>query len=435
MGKKAVHFGAGNIGRGFVAEFLHKSGYEVVFADVMESIIGALQRQSSYKVVEVGADGEHEYTISNYRAINSKENEAQVVEEIASADLVTCAVGPNILKFIAPVIAKGIEARTSGAPLAVIACENAIGATDTLAGFIKDEKNTPKDRLATIDQRATFANSAIDRIVPAQDNQSLDVKIEQFYDWVIEVTPFKGGQHPPIQGVKFVETLDPYIERKLFTVNTGHATAAYFGYVRGHHTVNEALDDPEIKQMVKRVLAETSRLIVAKHEFSEQEQGEYARKIIKRISNPHLEDLVERVGREPMRKLSRKERFINPASQLVERGERVDALLGAIEATLLFQNVEGDKESAELAKILKQFSAKDATARITGLETDHPLFGLVEKVVLKVQEGSSSRLTPPLHSSAEANFYQRTISNALESVHSKDRSKIMNYVPRFERVL
>ena len=29
MGLKAVHFGGGNIGRGFVAEKLHQSGFEV----------------------------------------------------------------------------------------------------------------------------------------------------------------------------------------------------------------------------------------------------------------------------------------------------------------------------------------------------------------------------------------------------------------------
>ena len=62
-GKKGVHFGGGNIGRGFVAEFLHNSGYEVVFVDVMDSIIESLQKTPSYAVTEIGADGERTFTI------------------------------------------------------------------------------------------------------------------------------------------------------------------------------------------------------------------------------------------------------------------------------------------------------------------------------------------------------------------------------------
>ncbi|KAI9794920.1 MAG: hypothetical protein M1835_006294 [Candelina submexicana] len=388
MAKKAVHFGAGNIGRGFVAEFLHKSGYEVVFADVMDSIINKLQETKSYTVTEIGVEGETTSTITNYRAINSKTNEADVIEEIKTAAIVTCAVGPNILKFIAPVIAKGIDGRKETNPLAVIACENAIGATDTLAGFIKDEKNTPKDRIESVGERARFANSAIDRIVPGQDpDAGLNVKIEKFYEWVVDKTPFADHpeKHPNIHGVKWVDDLVPYIERKLFTVNTGHAAAAYYGHNKKLRTIHDALNDKEIHDTVQKALQETSHLIVNKHGISVQDQKDYVEKIIKRISNPYLEDVVERVGRAPLRKLSRKERFIGPASELAARGDSVDALLVAIEMALRFQNVEGDEESVELAKILKENSASDATAKLTGLEKDHPLFGKVEQLVAKVQ--------------------------------------------------
>ncbi|KKA24490.1 Mannitol-1-phosphate 5-dehydrogenase [Rasamsonia emersonii CBS 393.64] len=384
MGKKAVHFGGGNIGRGFVAEFLHTSGFEVVFIDVMDNIIEALQNNPSYQVTEVSEEGETTKTINNYRAINSKKNEGDVINEISTADVVTCAVGPNVLKFIAPVIAKGIDARTASKPVAVIACENAIGATDTLHGFIKD--NTDPERVKSLYSRAQFANSAIDRIVPTQAPDSgLNVRIEKFYEWVVEKAPFGDVGHPDIPAIHWVDNLEPYIERKLFTVNTGHATAAYYGYTSGKKTIHDALSDEKIRQTIRDVLDETAALIVAKHGISKEEQQAYVDTIIKRISNPYLEDVVERVGRAPLRKLSRKERFVGPASQLAERGMEFEALLGPIEQALRFQNVPGDDESVELAKILKEKSAADATSQLTGLEKDHPLYPPVLKLVEKVQ--------------------------------------------------
>ncbi|KAK2753391.1 Mannitol-1-phosphate 5-dehydrogenase [Onygenales sp. PD_40] len=384
MGKKAIHFGGGNIGRGFVGEFLHESGYEVVFVDVMDSIIDALQKTPSYTVTEISKEGEQKKVIDNYRAINSKHNLDDVVKEIATADVVTCAVGPNILKFIAPPIANGIDARTESKPLAVIACENAIGATDTLHAFIKE--NTKESRLDSLPSRAQFANSAIDRIVPTQDpNSGLDVKIEKFYEWVVEQTPFGDVGHPDIKAIHWVDNLEPYIERKLFTVNTGHATAAYYGYAAGKKTIYESLSDPKIRGEVNAALDETSKLIVEKHGISASEQKDYVDKIVTRISNPYLEDIVQRVGRAPLRKLSRKERFIGPAAQLAERGGKVDALMGAFEQALRFQNVPDDDESFELFNILKGLSAAEATTKLTGLEKDHPLYEKVLEKVAKVQ--------------------------------------------------
>ena len=385
-GKKGVHFGGGNIGRGFVAEFLHNSGYEVVFVDVMDSIIESLQKTSKYTVTEIGADGEHSFTIDNYRAINSKHEMAKVIEEIASADVVTCAVGPNILKFIAEPIAKGIEARTAKEPLAVIACENMIGATDALRGFI-ESKLTVEEVKTNIKDKARFANSAIDRIVPIQDaDAGLNVKIEKFFEWCVESEPFKPASPPDIKGVHYVEELQPYIERKLFTVNTGHATAAYYGYNAGKKFIHDVLEDKELHDIVQNVLKETAHLITQKHDhISKEDQAEYVNKIVKRISNPVLKDNVERVGRAPLRKLSRKERFIGPAAHLAEMGEKYECLLGGIEMTLRFQDVEGDEESFELAKKLKELSAEEATKDITGLEESNPLFKDVVARVKKVQ--------------------------------------------------
>ncbi|HXP15206.1 MAG TPA: mannitol-1-phosphate 5-dehydrogenase, partial [Actinomycetes bacterium] len=54
MSGAAVHFGAGNIGRGFVGLLLHRAGYQVVFVDVVDELIDALNRTPSYRVKEVG---------------------------------------------------------------------------------------------------------------------------------------------------------------------------------------------------------------------------------------------------------------------------------------------------------------------------------------------------------------------------------------------
>lgn len=377
--KTAVHFGAGNIGRGFVAQFLHESGYEVVFADVNQELIGALQAQPSYQVLEVG-EGAQDHVVDGYRALNSATQEDEVIAAIAEADVVTTAVGARILQYVAPVIAKGLNARSAGRDrLTVIACENAIGGTDILAAEVR--KHSPA-------HNAVFANCAIDRIVPEQHG-GLDVTIESFFEWVVDRTPFLGadgtGATPELFGVTWVDDLEPFIERKLFTVNTAHAAAAYHGHDRGWVSIREALATPELQAEVRAVLGETKQLLMEKFGFTDEQQQAYIEKTLKRISNPDLPDTCERVGRGPLRKLSRHERFIGPAAELVERGHTAWDLLNAMGAALRF-DVPADAESVELQALLASgASAAEIAATITGLEVDHPLMpSLVEVVQLRL---------------------------------------------------
>ena len=374
---KAVHFGAGNIGRGFVGLLLHKAGYELVFADVADALIDQLAATPSYQVHEVGEGGQVR-TVDNYRALNSRSQERDVVAEIATADLVTTAVGPHILKFVAPVISAGIAARAADLPpLQVMACENAINATDLLRREILALEAVDPDRIAGA---AVFADTAVDRIVPNQDpGQGLDVTVETFFEWVIDRTPFRGAE-PAIPSATFVDDLAPYIERKLFTVNTGHAATAYFGYAAGLDKISDAMADAEVASRVRAVLQETKELLVAKHEFDAAAQEAYVEKILRRFSNPYLPDTVVRVGRAPLRKLSRHERFVGPAAELAERGVQPSALLQAMAAALAFDD-PGDAEAAELAQIIRDNSPGDAAAKITGLAADHPLFPAVRDLI------------------------------------------------------
>ncbi|GHF20617.1 mannitol-1-phosphate 5-dehydrogenase [Pseudolysinimonas yzui] len=362
---QAVHFGAGNIGRGFIGLLLHEAGYEVVFADVNADLIGTLQSTPSYRVIEAGAGGV-EKVVTGYRAIDSNADPDGLVAAIASADVVTTAVGPNILRFVAPAIAAGILARpVSARPLAVMACENALGATALLRAEV--EKHAAADAVGL---RAIFANTAVDRIVPEQSGAGLDVLVEPYCEWAVESTPFGSGT-PDIPGAHFVPDLAPYIERKLFTVNTGHATTAYYGRLAGHATIAAALADAAVRAAVEAVLAETAAFLVAKHDFPAAEQRAYLEKTLERFSNPAIDDSVERVGRQPIRKLSRHERFVGPASEIAESGGSAEALLGAMGAALRF-DAPGDEEAVKLQGMLRD--GTDIVATVMGLAPSDALY-------------------------------------------------------------
>ena len=377
----AVHFGAGNIGRGFVGLLLSNAGYDLVFADVADALIEGLQNSESYSVNEVG-DSPRTTVVRGYSALNSAKQAAELTDSIARADVVTTAVGAHILKFVAPAIAAGIAARPSGAAkVAVMACENAINGTDILKGEV--ERNYNGDDLA---DRALFANTAVDRIVPAQDPAAgLDVTVENYFEWAIETPPFEGAV-PEIEGVTWVDDLEPYIERKLFTVNTGHATAAWFGHAAGIEKISDALADPTVSGKVADALADTKSLIVAKHGIDDAVQTAYVSKILKRFANPHLPDTTLRVGRGPLRKLGRHDRFVSPASQLAERGMSCDGLLAAMGAGLGFDTPD-DPEAVELQRLLGELSAEEAVAQVTGLTVADALYPAVLDVFRKHQQG------------------------------------------------
>ncbi|MBZ4487056.1 mannitol-1-phosphate 5-dehydrogenase [Microbacterium sp. cx-55] len=367
---KAVHFGAGNIGRGFVGLLLHEGGYEVVFSDVSAGLVDAINAVDSYTVHEVG-DGGVDIEVTGFRALNSAADPQAVIDEIATADVVTTAVGPNILRFVAPLLNAGLAARdASRAPLQVMACENAIRATDQLRAHMAEQAGADWDALAA---RAVFANTAVDRIVPGQPaDAGVDVFVEPFYEWAIEQGPF-AGELPTIPGAHFVDDLAPYIERKLFTVNTGHATTAYYGARAGIDRISDVLADPEIAAAVSATLAETSAVLIATHGFAPDELARYRETILGRFRNPGLPDTVGRVGRQPLRKLSRHERFIGPAAEAAERGLPVDALVATIGAALEFSSPE-DPEAVELQRRLVETDTDVLVGEVTGLEPQHPLY-------------------------------------------------------------
>ncbi|CQR25481.1 mannitol-1-phosphate dehydrogenase [Streptococcus varani] len=377
--KKAVHFGAGNIGRGFIGEILFENGFEIAFVDVNETIIDALNACGSYEI-EIAEDGQRRIPVSGVRGINNAKNPEAVVAAIAETDLVTTAIGPNILPFIAPLIAQGIEARQAAEnknPLDVLACENMIGGSEFLYEEVK--KHLSEAGLAFAEEYIGFPNAAVDRIVPAQSHEDpLFVVVEPFNEWVVET---RGMKNPELvlDKVHYEVELEPFIERKLFSVNSGHATSAYTGAYYGAKTILEALQNTTVKNNVEAVLAEIRSLLIAKWGFDEQALVDYHKVIISRFENPFIVDDIARVARTPIRKLGFDERFIRPIRELKERGLSYQYLLQTVAYVFTYKD-ETDEESMQLQALLVEKSLEEVVKEVTGLRDQELIAEIVAAV-------------------------------------------------------
>ncbi|MBQ9478356.1 MAG: mannitol-1-phosphate 5-dehydrogenase [Selenomonadaceae bacterium] len=374
--KKAVHFGAGNIGRGFIGLLLSKAGYHVTFVDVAASLVDDINELGKYYVQIVG-DEPKRILVENVSAINSDKNLDTLLDAITDADIVTTAIGPNILKFIAPNIAKGLVKRiaTNDTPLNIIACENMVGGSTALKNFVYS--NLPEDAKPKVDKLIGFPDAAVDRIVPLQKNEEkLLVQVEPYAEWDVDSNGIV-GEAPVIEGMTLVDNLSAYIERKLFTVNTGHASIAYLSYQKGIADISSAMKNADVVEMARRVWKETGTLLIDKYGFDPDKHWKYVETTESRFANPFLSDEVTRVARGPVRKLSPKDRLVSPATQLIERGKTPEALATVIAAALKF-DFNGDKEAVEVQEYIKANGMDAAITHFTGAEAGSKLFELIK---------------------------------------------------------
>ncbi|MFT7052952.1 MAG: mannitol-1-phosphate 5-dehydrogenase [Psychromonas sp.] len=375
---KAIHFGAGNIGRGFIGKVLSDAGIKVTFADVNETVVNALIARNEYDVNVVGAECVVE-KVTNVTAVNSTSPE--IVKLIAESDLVTTAVGPTVLNIIAKTIADAIELRLNSgnnSPLNIIACENMVRGTTQLKAQVF--KFLPESLHEQSDQSIGFVDSAVDRIVPpaeAGETDPLAVTVETFSEWIVDKTQFK-GEIPTIKGMECTDNLMAFVERKLFTLNTGHLITAYLGVLAGHETIKESIDDDAIRADVTAAMQESGEVLIRRYGFDVQAHAAYIQKILGRFANPYLRDEVDRVGRQPIRKLSANDRLIKPLNGTLEYGLPNAHLIKGIAAAFLYKN-DQDPQAVELQAMFAEKGLAATLAHYSGLAVDSETVKLVEQ--------------------------------------------------------
>lgn len=368
--KLAVQFGAGNIGRGFIGAVLSKSGYQVVFADVNKEIVDRINADRKYTVHIKDVESE-DILISDVSAVDSSTD--AVIEKIKEAELITTAVGLRILQFIAPAIAKGIVARKESgieAPLNIIACENGLMASSRLKEAVLSHLDA--EQAAWCTAHVGFPDCSVDRIVPpVRSENPIDVAVEKYYEWNVEEKAFVGPA-PQIAGMNLADNLLAYIERKLFTLNTGHAITAYVGKMKGLKTIGESIEVPEIYNLVHAAMQQSGEALVKQFGFDHEAHFKYIEKIIGRFRNPYLKDDVTRVGREPIRKLSPDDRLIKPVMTAKSFGLPYDKLLLGVGAALHFDNPE-DPQSVQLMDKIRTSGLEATVSEVTGISAGDPM--------------------------------------------------------------
>lgn len=375
---KDLHFGAGNIGRGFIGELLSKSGYHVTFVDINEAIVNDLKKRDTYTIKVLDQEIE-EVEISYFDALNIASEKEEIYNKIGEVELITTSIGPNVLPIIAKDIAEGLKRKVAAGNtklLDIIACENMIEGSD----FLKQEifKYLSEVEQEFVNKYVGFPNSAVDRIVPAQKHDDvLLVEVEKFCEWVVEAEKIKVEDNKNIEDVHYVEDLNPFIERKLFTVNTGHAALSYIANYLGIEYVSDGAKDPKVREDFIAVLEETSALLVKKWGFDKEDMTAYRNKTIKRFENPRIVDNVSRICRTPIRKLGYNERFIKPIRETAELGLANAALLKACSYILTFRSEE-DEQSIQLEKLISDKGIIEALKEVTQLTDENILNSIKE---------------------------------------------------------
>ncbi|HHT66267.1 MAG TPA: mannitol dehydrogenase [Clostridiales bacterium] len=377
--KKAVMYGAGNIGRGFIGKVFSESGYEVCFLDIDKRIINAFNKDREYDV-KIVADGfERLDKVKNVYAVDANTEDA--VTEIAECDMMATAVGVNVLPYIVDNIAKGIKRRMAcgKGPLDIILAENQLDVDIMMRQMIYEKLNQAEQEWA--DQNLGLVEASIGRMVPPLTEQEREkspllIAVEPYSELPVDSLGFK-GPIPELVGLKPFTPFSFYIKRKLFLHNMGHAICAYLGWQKQVEYISEAIRDQAILNKVKAAMTLTVQALSREYPQIPVDEIEANKDdLLQRFRNRALKDTISRVGNDPLRKLRKDDRLIGAALYCLESGIQPDEIVEGIAAALKYDN-PNDSAAMKLQADLSEFGLDYVMENIMGLDKNSELAGLI----------------------------------------------------------
>ncbi|MFY0638435.1 mannitol dehydrogenase family protein [Maricaulis maris] len=253
--------------------------------------------------------------------------------------------GPTtIFGFLAAGLHRRRQASAGG--LTLLSCDNMADNGKSLARSLNDFLEQYDPSLADWARRTCrFPSSMVDRIVPATtdaDRRMLSetfgledsgaVFTEPFSQWIIE-DDFVGSRPGWEQhGAELVSDVAPYETAKLRMLNGAHSALAYLGLAKGLSLVSEAIADPQVGPLARRLMREE-----AATSFSPapgQNLSHYADELDARFANPALPHRLVQIAMDGSQKIP--QRWLSTLSVHQEAGRDSPALLQALAGWILY---------------------------------------------------------------------------------------------------
>ena len=336
--KLAIHFGAGNIGRGFIAPILQENNYEVVFVDVNKELIEQINLLQGYKVRSISLNASSDIFVKNISGL-LLDDEEFLNEKLAQADLITTSVGPKFVKDIFNLVSSTKTEKIQ----TFIAFENMYRASTS---------NSTESGLSKL----VLIDAVVDKIVPPQNITSLDVIVEEYGSIILD----NNVNTKPLNESKIVSysNYEHEFYKKLWLLNGLHLKLAYFGLSRNIKYIHEILSNQEGLDFAERAIDSLSKAY-SLFSNSTEDLKDFKQTILNRFSMPEIQDEVTRIARNPQIKFSKDERFERPLRLLISADEDVETFKKIIDIIFEsdFEQVDGfiDFKNSQLSNDKNHF--------------------------------------------------------------------------------
>ena len=159
---------------------------------------------------------------------------------------------------------------------------------------------------------------------------------------------------------------------KLFIHNAPHAIVTYLGWMKGYSYIHEAMADKDINKTVLGAIDEITDGVIASG-FAEKEYAiHYKEKELKRFSNKLLYDKIERVARDPLRKIAKNNRLVLALRIALFNGVLPENTAKGLKAALYYNNAS-DEEAVHIQQLRERTKDADLLEKYSGIDHLDPL--------------------------------------------------------------